>query len=84
MPRSVLLEQVRREIRLRGVSLRTEKTYLVWIRRYLHCHHLTQPAQLGAEPVKAFLSWLANDRNVAVNRAVPSPDNRTNLPLSSA
>lgn len=67
MAKSQLLEQVRREIRLRGYSLRTEKTYIVWIKRYIHFHRLSHPATMGPDEVKEFLSWLANDRHVAIN-----------------
>ncbi len=33
MASSPLLNQVRQEMRLRGYSMRTEKTYLQWIKR---------------------------------------------------
>ncbi len=67
MAKSKLLEQVRQEIRLRGYSIRTEKTYITWIKRYIHFHRLTHPASMGPEQVRAFLSWLANDRHVSIN-----------------
>ncbi|WP_207060927.1 integron integrase [Motiliproteus sp. SC1-56] len=67
MTKSALLEEVRRAIRLRGYSLRTEKSYLVWIRRYINFHHQQHPATMGANEVTRFLSWLANERQVAVN-----------------
>ncbi|GGC06222.1 integron integrase [Marinobacterium zhoushanense] len=67
MGRSPLLERVRSEMRLRGYSIRTEKTYLQWIKRYIHFHNLTHPAQMGADEVRAFLSWLANEQYVAIN-----------------
>lgn len=61
------LESVRQDIRLRGYSLRTEKAYLYWIKRYILYHQKTHPENLGAIDVKNFLSWLANSQNVAVN-----------------
>ncbi|MBV1790538.1 integron integrase [Marinobacterium sp. D7] len=67
MARSPLLDRVRSEMRLRGYSIRTEKTYLHWIKRYIYYHKLTHPAQMGAEEVRAFLSWLANEQYVAIN-----------------
>src|SRR2546430_10202268 len=33
-----LLDQVRREIRLRHYSLRTEEAYVDWIKRFIHFH----------------------------------------------
>lgn len=46
---------------------RTEKTYLYWIKRYILFHQKTHPDNLGAVDVKNFLSWLANNQNVAAN-----------------
>jgi integron integrase len=60
-----LLDQLRQHIRARHYSLRTERTYAGWVRRYVHFHGRRHPRDLGAEHVAAFLSSLANDRNVA-------------------
>lgn len=67
MGSSPFLNRIRQELRLRGYSLRTEKTYLQWIKRYIRFHRLTHPATMGATEVRAFLSWLANEQNVAIN-----------------
>ncbi|MGR7921102.1 phage integrase N-terminal SAM-like domain-containing protein [Zobellella denitrificans] len=67
MGSSPFLNRIRQELRLRGYSLRTEKTYLHWIKRYIRFHHLSHPAEMGASEVRAFLSWLANAQHVAVN-----------------
>ena len=67
MPPSPFMEMLRSEMRLRGNSLRTEKSYLYWIRQYIRFHNLTHPSEMGAEHVKSFLSWLACERYVAVN-----------------
>lgn len=64
---SPFLEMVRGEIRLRGYSIRTEKSYLFWIRQFILFHQKRHPAEMGKEEVKAFLTWLAVTRNVAVN-----------------
>ena len=64
---SPFIESVRSNIRLRGYSIRTEKAYLYWIRRFIHYHHMRHPTTMGTIEVKAFLSWLAVERNVAVN-----------------
>lgn len=64
---SPFIESVRRELRLRGYSIRTEKTYLTWIRRFIYFIDKRHPSDVGAAEVRAFLSWLANERNVAVN-----------------
>jgi integron integrase len=65
--KSPFIESVRAEIRLRGYSIRTEKSYLGWIKRFIYFNDKRHPKELGAKEVKAFLSWLANERNVAIN-----------------
>ena len=64
---SPFLESLRREMRLRGYSIRTEKTYLHWIRQYIYFINKRHPKDAGQDEVKSFLSMLANDRHVAVN-----------------
>lgn len=65
MPDTKLLDQVHRELRVRHYSLRTEKTYIQWIRRYIFFHGKRHPAEMGERELTAFLSWLATERNVA-------------------
>ena len=60
-----LLAQVRQCIRLRHYSVRTEEAYVYWIRHYIVFHGRRHPRELGAEHITAFLSALANDRDVA-------------------
>tara|TARA_R110002072_G_scaffold302506_2_gene486011 strand:+ start:210 stop:1172 length:963 start_codon:yes stop_codon:yes gene_type:complete len=64
---SPFLEEVRRDMRLRGYSIKTEKTYLHWIVRYIYFIGRRHPAEAGADDVRAFLTYLAVDRKVAVN-----------------
>jgi len=59
--------QVRVACRLRHLSLHTEKAYVGWVRRYVHYHGLRHPARLGAAHVRAFLTYLALERNVAAS-----------------
>lgn len=62
-----LLDQVRERIRTKHYSLRTEKAYVDWIRRFILFHGKRHPREMGATQVEAFLSWLAVERNVAAN-----------------
>jgi integron integrase len=62
-----LLEQVKRCIRDKYYSLRTEEAYVYWIRWYIRFHGLKHPMDMGAEEVKAFLSYLTNERHVSVS-----------------
>jgi integron integrase len=54
-------------IRTRGMSIRTEKTYLHWLCRFLAFHDGRAPAELGAAHVVSFLQHLAVERNVAAS-----------------
>ena len=62
-----LLDRVRAEIRSRHYSLRTEQSYLQWVRRYLRFHRLKHPREMGEDEVRAFLSSLAVDRQVSAS-----------------
>lgn len=59
------MEIVRRALRERRYSRRTEACYAAWIRRYIIFHDRRHPASLGAEHVRAFLSDLAVRGRVA-------------------
>lgn len=65
--RSPFLEDIRREMRVGGYSLRTEKTYLGWIKRFILFHNKRHPKQMGVHEVRNFLTWLAAERHVAAN-----------------
>lgn len=60
-----LLDRVRREIRVRHYSIRTESAYVDWIRRFIIFNDKRHPDELGPSEVAAFLTYLAVDRRVA-------------------
>jgi integron integrase len=60
-----LLDQVRRKIRLKGYSIRTEKTYVEWIRRFILFHDKRHPKEMGKAEIESFLAHLVIQRNVA-------------------
>ncbi|MFC1498880.1 integron integrase [Verrucomicrobiota bacterium] len=62
-----LLDLIRREIRLRHYSIRTEHSYIDWVKRFVRYHEMKHPENMGAEEVKDFLSHLAVDGNVAAS-----------------
>ena len=64
-PKPRLREQLRVAIRSRNYSRRTKKTYWYWIRWFIRFHDMRHPAEMGADEVKSFLSWLAAERDVA-------------------
>ena len=62
-----LLDQVRRAIRIRHYSIRTEEAYVYWIRGFIRFHGLRHPGEMGAREVTAFLSHLATEKDVAAS-----------------
>ena len=54
-----LLADLRRAIRVRHYSRRTEEAYVRWVRRSVRFTSLQHPATLGADEVSRFLSDLA-------------------------
>lgn len=62
-----LLERVRHQMRVAHYSLRTEKTYTSWIRRYILFHGKRHPGNMGKTEVESFLTHLAVDRHVSVS-----------------
>ncbi len=63
--RRTLVGEVRRQVRVRGYSLRTEHAYVGWTRRFVAFHGGRHPRGMGAEEIAGFLSWLAVERRVA-------------------
>jgi hypothetical protein len=59
--------QVRHCIRDKHYSLRTEKAYVYWVCWFVRFHGLRHLAEMGVLEVQAFLSYLTNERRVAVS-----------------
>jgi integron integrase len=62
-----LLDQVRGKIRLKHYSLRTEQTYVDWIKRFILHFDKRHPRDMGAAEVEAFLTHLAVAGKVAAS-----------------
>src|SRR5215510_9463575 len=58
-------DRVREAARVRHYSRRTERAYLVWIRRFIFFHEKRHPAEMSAPEITKSLSWLAVGGNVA-------------------
>ena len=67
MPTLRLLYQVRAQLRAKHYSLRTEDSYLHWIRRFILFHGKKHPGSMGGVHVDAFLSNLATVGRVAAS-----------------
>jgi hypothetical protein len=57
-----LLDQVRIAIRTRHYSIRTEASYVDWVRRYILFHQKKHPKDMGAAEIQAFLLQQARTR----------------------
>jgi integron integrase len=62
-----LLDRVRVSLRTRHYSIRTEKAYVGWIRRFIVFHGKRHPDTMGALEIGAFLSSLATESRVAAS-----------------
>jgi integron integrase len=62
-----LLTQVREVLRMKHYSLRTEKAYVDWIRRYIFFHNKRHPAEMSEPEIRAFISDLASNRQVSAS-----------------
>ena len=64
---SLFLQGLRDDIRQRGYSMATEKTYLLWIKRYIYFCDRRHPADVGPIKIKDYLTYLAVRLRVSVN-----------------
>jgi integron integrase len=65
MAEKKLLDRARDLIRVKHYSIRTEQTYLHWMKEFILFHNKRHPAEMSAPEVEAYLTHLAVDRNVA-------------------
>jgi len=59
------MKLVRSKIRVIQYSYQTEKTYVYWIKHFIHFNNLRHPKDMGASDVTIFLTHLAVKRNVS-------------------
>ncbi len=62
-----LLAEVRRRLRVKHYSVRTERAYVGWIRRFIIANGMRHPRGLGADAIQAFLTSLAMEGRVAAS-----------------
>ena len=62
---NLLFDRIRDLIRLKHYSIRTEKSYLSWIMRYILFHNKRDPKEMANPEIEAFLSHLAVDLKVS-------------------
>lgn len=65
MDKPRLLDQLRDALRVRHYSIRTEATYIQWIKRFILFHNKRHPCEMGEQEITAFLTHLAVGKHVA-------------------
>ena len=67
MEKIKLIENVRNVIRMKHYSIRTEETYISWIKRYIFFHNKRHPSEMSENEISEFLTYLAVKKNVAAS-----------------
>lgn len=62
---SKLIDEVRSTLRVHHYAMKTEKSYVQWIKRFIIFHKKRHPMEMGKLEVEEFLTWLAVKRRVA-------------------
>lgn len=62
-----LLDQVRTVARLKHYSVKTERAYVIWIKRFILFHRKRHPAEMAETEIRKFLSDLAVRLNVSAS-----------------
>ena len=65
MKKPKLLDQVRNVIRYKHYSIRTEESYIHWIKKFIFFHEKRHPREMEVEEVSQFLTHLAVHDKVA-------------------
>ena len=68
-----LLDEMRRTMRRRHYSIRTERSYCSWVKRYILFHKMRSRHDLenGEKKIETFLTHLAMDLQAAASRQDP-------------
>ena len=64
---NAFLDDVRRALRLRHYSLRTEEVYLHRIKEFIYFHGKRHPQTLGVADIRSYLTFLAVEQHVAAS-----------------
>ena len=63
----MLTEVMRRALRLRHYSRRTEEAYIGWVKRFIRFHRARHPREMSAPEVRVFLEHLAVEGQVTAS-----------------
>jgi integron integrase len=62
-----LFDRIHTTFRLKHFSLKTEKSYLYYIKDYLRYHQMRPPRELGVDEIRQYLIHLAVEKHVAAS-----------------
>lgn len=64
---SPFISAIRRYMRVNQYSIRTEKSYIYWIKYFIRFNNYEHPSQMGKNEIVGFLEYLATERHVTVS-----------------
>jgi integron integrase len=67
MASSKLLDEIRRVLRVKNYSYRTEQSYIYWIRKFILFHNKKHPSLMGEPEINQFINFLALKQNVSAS-----------------
>lgn len=67
MENKKIIVQIRERIRVKHYSIRTERSYIEWVKTYIRFFKYRHPSEMGAAEVQAFLNHLATEKNVSAS-----------------
>ena len=62
-----LTDQVRRAIRVKHYSYRTEQSYIYWIKKFILFNNKRHPNEMGEQEINHFLTYLAVNKKVSAS-----------------
>ncbi len=62
-----IIFNMREEIRLQNKSLQTERSYIYWVKKFSDYSSYKEPESVNQDDVKAFLTYLAIEKSVAIS-----------------
>jgi hypothetical protein len=65
MMKRKLLDQVRDKIRVKHYSIKTEQSYVGWVKQYIFFHNKRHPLEMGKAEIEQFLTYLAVNKKVS-------------------
>ena len=67
MPESALLNSIKKDLRTKHYSRRTEDSYIGWIKRFILFNNKRHPDDMGEDEIRGFINHLANNYKVSAS-----------------